>query len=105
MFAWTAWRPRPMNPMPMRLLGAALPSAPNAEPGTNMGSANPLPAAMAAPSRKPRRVTLPAIDVVLAGCMMFSLLTWGSLVRCRNAALCALAAVAAGQYESMAGRW
>ena len=42
MLAWTACRPKPMKPMPMRLLGATLPSAPKAEPGTNMGSANPL---------------------------------------------------------------
>jgi len=73
MFAWTAWRPKPMNPMPMRLLGATLPSAPKAEPGTNMGSANPLPKAMAALRMKPRRVTLPALEVVVAGCMVFSL--------------------------------
>ena len=70
MFAWTAWRPKPMNPIPMRLLGAALPSAPNAAPGTNVGSANPLPAAMAVRSKNPRRVTLSEADVVLADCTM-----------------------------------
>ena len=77
MFAWTACRPRPMKPMPMRLLGATFPSAPKAEPGTNLGSANPLPKAMAALRRKPRRVTLPALEVVVAGCMVFSLLACG----------------------------
>jgi len=77
MFAWTACRPRPMKPMPMRLLGATFPSAPKAEPGTNLGSANPPPKATAALRTKSRRLILPAFEVVLAGCMVFSLLTCG----------------------------
>jgi hypothetical protein len=42
-----------------------------------MGSANPLPKATAALRTKPRRVILPALEVVVAGCMVLSLLTWG----------------------------
>lgn len=77
MFAWTACRPRPMKPMPRRSLGATFPSAPKAEPGTNIGSANPVPKTMAALHRNRRRATLPALEVVVAGCMVFSLLACG----------------------------